>query len=110
FDPGINVIAFFRNAGEKNKKSTYFSLLMPGEKRTAAGEPDLPWETAPAETEPPETDPAPDGTAALLPETEENGPRLIGRLLPVGAASAAVLVFAFVILRRKTPKKERERK
>ena len=115
FDPGINVIAFFRNAGEKNKKSTYFSLLMPGEKRTAAGEQDLPWETAPAETgqsgtELPETDPAPDGTAALLPETEENGPRLIGRLLPVGAASAAVLVFAFVILRRKTPKKERERK
>ncbi len=112
FDPGINVVTFFRNAGEKNKKSTYFSLLMPGEKRTAAGEPDLPWETAPAETElsaPAETEPATDATSALLPETEENGPRLTDWLPPVGVALAAVLASAFVILRRKNPEKERNR-
>ncbi len=110
FGPGINVITFFRNAGEKNKKSTYFSLLMPGERRTASGEPDLPWETAPAETEPPETDPAPDETSAPLPETEEGGPRLTDWLLPVGVALSAVLASAFVILRQKNPEKERDGK
>jgi hypothetical protein len=113
FGPGINVITFFRNAGEKNKKSTYFSLLMPGEKRTAAGEPDLPWETAPAEAElsaPAETGPATDATSAPLPETEENGPRLTDWLPPVGVALAAVLASAFVILRRKNPEKERDGK
>ena len=109
FDPGINVIAFFRNAGEKNKKSTYFSLLMPGERRTAAGEQDLPWETAPAETEPPlpsETEPL-TGPAEETPETDGGrGPRvllLVALTVPLAAGGAA---FGTWIGRRIREKKE----
>ena len=118
FDPGINVITVFRNAGENNKRSVFFSLLMPGEKRTVDGrdpdeaaEPDLPWETAPAETEPPpppETDPAPDETASPgEPEDpEERGPGPIVFLLPLGAAVLAVLAVTAAALAGKNGKKE----
>ncbi|MBQ2118579.1 MAG: hypothetical protein II192_05940 [Clostridia bacterium] len=110
FDPGINVITAFRNAGENNKRSVFFSLLLPGEKRTVDGrdpnepaEPDLPWETAPAETEPsgtepPETDPAPEQGAP------EDGDRFSPVFALLVCAAAALIVFDVFLIAKKGKK------
>ena len=110
FDPGINVITAFRNAGENNKRSVFFSLLLPGEKRTVDGrdpnepaEPDLPWETAPEETEPPgteppETDPAPEQGAP------EDGDRFSPVFALLVCAAAALIVFDVFLIAKKGKK------
>ncbi len=108
FEAGINVIAFYRNAAKNSRKTVYFSVRMPGEKRSAAPEPVIAEETAPPESEAPEA-PEPSEPAETAPAAEpgESGserdpfPLVFTLLL---CAAAAMIVFDVHLLAKKEKK------
>ncbi|MBQ7171462.1 MAG: CotH kinase family protein [Clostridia bacterium] len=113
FAAGINVIAFYRNPAENSRKTVYFSVAMPGEKRPAADpEPVIAEETAaPEETALPESGETASPEEALTgPETapaaepgesgSERDPYLLVFTLLLCVAAAAIVFDVYLLTKK----------